>query len=165
MSQSRSLKNGGVAVLAMVVLLVAAVPLAQATVITDDFSNGTVDGDALSNISPAGGSGWNGDWGATTSGQTSGNAQHRITYDLTSSLYNVTQTGNGYAQLFGYSAWRGINRYVQTPLSGTVWFSFLEKNLDTGYGCVQLNNHAGPPYADIDYNRGNFEVGINNTQL
>ena len=30
---------------------------------------------------------------------------------------------------------------------------------------MQLNNHAGPPYADIDYNRGSFEVGINNDQL
>ena len=99
MSQSKSLKNCGVAVLAMVVLLVAAVPLAQATFITDDFSNGTTDGDYLYNISPAGGSGWSGDWGATTSGQMSGTASHKITFDLTSSLYNIAQTGNGYAML------------------------------------------------------------------
>ena len=167
MSQSRSLKNGGVAVLAMVVLLVAAVPLAQATFIADDFSNGTTDGDYFYNISPAGGSGWSGDWGATTSGQITSAAQHYTQFDLTSSLYNIAQTGNGYAQLTGRTDgnWRGINRYAQTPLSGTVWFSFLEKNLDTGYGCVQLNNHAGPPYADIDYGRGNFEVGNNGGQL
>lgn len=169
MSASKFLKNYGVAVFTMVALLVVAVPLAQATLVSEDFSTGPAGG--LKSV-VGGGSGWASSWG-TDVGTASSNTLDATAYpDLAPSVasnYCIVQTTpKGYAQVLRYGtapAWRGINRIVTTPLSGTVWFSALLANTDVGTGSVQLNAHAVTPAPAADYSEGNFEVGISNSQL
>ena len=164
MRERKYLCNCGVAVFTTVVLLVVAVLPAQASLIIEDFSNATTDQQALKTVT-GGGSGWADNWGANV-GTASSNTLNHTTSNLsptTASNYAVTQTGTGYADVMRYTLWRGINR-IATPLSGTVWFSFIQKNVVGQTGGVQLNNH-GVPNSGVDYNRGDFEVGISDSQL
>jgi hypothetical protein len=177
MSQ-RFLRSCGVALLVPVVLLAAA-PLVQATMVADDFdfSSWPVNHDYLYDVVPAGGTGWQsngatpaGDWGATTTGEMTAQPQIDNSANLSSPLYSRAQTGTGYAYVCQpNNNYRGLNRFVATPLSGTVWFSFLENpTTDTvhqAFAGVELNAHGGPPFAGQDYVRGSYEVGINKDTL
>jgi hypothetical protein len=147
-----------------VLLLAITVSSAQATVIVEDFSTACPTAPYLGDT--GGGSGWNGAWGASSTGAWTGNAQRDDSANLSSSLYYITQEGTGLGYVLPYPDWRGINRYT-TPLSGTVWFSYLQQNWSgtPGYSALQLNAHAGPPYDGSDYTRGNFEVGLKGDQL
>ena len=150
------------ALAAAVAILLAAGGTAQATVVSEDFSYSS---GQLQNMS-GGGTGWfDGTlgWGASTGG---GATTSKVLVDAATNLtttvggYNITQTGTGLA--YGrYNAFRGSNRYIDTDLSGTVWFSALLRNpVSTDRAGIQFNNHADAPYGGADYNRGNFDVGI-----
>ena len=151
---------GTLAALLAAGLLLASAGAARATVVSEDFSYAAGE---LRNMS-GGGTGWydgSVGWGATT-----GTATSKVLVDPSANLttavggYNITQTGTGLA--YGrYNTLRGVNRYIDTDLSGTVWFSALLRNpLSTDRAGIQFNNHADEPFGGDDYNRGNFDVGL-----
>ncbi|QNN21422.1 PEP-CTERM sorting domain-containing protein [Planctomycetales bacterium ZRK34] len=134
---------------------------ASAAVVTEDFTyaNGTLSG-------KGGGSGWSLLWGQNTGGATS-----RVLVSSSTNLsystggYNITQTGTGYG--YGdFNDFRGVNRPISTNLTGEVWFSMLVLNNDADDTAgIQLNAHNDPPTTNLDYTRGNFDVGLFGSEL
>jgi hypothetical protein len=139
-------------------LLLACLSPLQAVTLVEDFSY------ASGNITGLGTAtgGWGGVWGAA------GNATGRININSTSNLtysgggYNISQTGTGYASGNYGNQFRGINRPVATPMTGTIWFSMLIYNIDAGdHTGMLLNQNAGN-----DYDAGtNFAFGLLGTSL
>lgn len=132
---------------------------ADAATIVDDFSysSGTLS-------TQGGGSGWTGTWGA-------GGSTSRILVDNTSNLsfdlggYDVAQTGIGLAT-GNFNAFRGINRFIDVNLTGTIWFSILINNSGTDdHTGIQFNNHADTPFSGIDYEQGLFHAELAGTDL
>jgi len=112
---------GIMAVLAAVGMLVAAGPAAAGLVVADfnDLSTGNLNGQA-------GGTGLSGAWDSTTGTILVGSG------DLSSSLYNIVQSGTPQSIYGTHSDGRQQNRALSTPLSGEVWFSFLARNDGSG---------------------------------
>jgi hypothetical protein len=146
--------------------MLAVAGAASAAVVVEDFAY-TPDNATLRGQS--GGSGWTGVWGTSTSA-----AQNTGTILIDSDVnlayatggYNVTQTGTGLA--YGTnSAFRGINRYVDTNLTGTIWFSLLVRNAATGDRAgINLNHHHDlPASAASDFTQGAFDIGLFGTDL
>lgn len=137
----------------------------HAALVSEDFSY--ADNSAL--LGQSGGSGsWTGSWGAST---TSGSNTGRIKADADANLsysgggYAISQTGTGRA-FSDINAFRGINRYIDTNLTGTVWFTVLAQNLlSTDRNGIQFNNHADAPYTGLDYSNGNFNVHLSGSSL
>lgn len=181
-----SLSRAGAAVIAGVVLTMVA-DLAQATLVTEDFAyNNTAGGTGLPGYGnlcnpTAGGVGWDGNWGATSSTAITGayctaptdgslsvwNGNLAATFGpnltYTGGGYNIAQAGNGMAvtRQGVNGEWRGINRYVHTVsgaasgLTGDIWFSFLMATDSTHqYDCLQFNAHGDTPFGGKDYLRG-----------
>jgi hypothetical protein len=152
---------GRLAGLAFFAILSPAIAPAWAGVVVEDFSYAS---SALQG--KGGGSGWSGNWGASTGG---GALTSRVLADssanLTSPLYNITQSGTGYA--YGdYNAFRGINRYVEPDLAGAGWFSALVRNTNAAYHAgIEFNTHADAPYAGSDYAQGPWDVELSGTSL
>ncbi len=145
--------------LAVAVTMVPA-PAVWAGLVADDFSySGTL-------LGKTGGTGWTGQWGVSTG--TGGNTSRVLadaSSNLTSALYSVTQSGTGFA--YGdYNAFRGINRWVEPDLSGTVWFSVLMRNTNAAYHSgIQFNNHADGTFTGSDYNRGPWDIELSGSNL
>lgn len=140
-------------------------PCASAAVVVEDFNYAT-DNQVL--LGATGGSGWSGAWGPSTGvGQNTSRIRVDIDANLTYSTggYNISQTGTG--RVYGdFNAFRGINRYIDTNLTGAVWFSALVQNTGSSHHAgVQFNNHADAPFDQTDYNQGLFDVEIANTDL
>ncbi|MFA5206581.1 MAG: PEP-CTERM sorting domain-containing protein [Lentisphaeria bacterium] len=166
---------------------------AHAYLITDDFNyNNTAGGTGKAGYgylgnATSGGTGFDGNWGATTGAWTGAICTAPTDGSTTTMVhgsvvgpnltysgggYNIVQTGNGMAvTTAGSDAWRGINRYIHTTpgtaggLTGTIWFSFLMAvDSSQPFNAVQFNAHADTPYSGNDYDRGgsgsNLEVGI-----
>jgi len=166
--------------------------------ITDDFNyNNTAGGTGKTGygylMNPtAGGTGWDGNWGASTGTKTGALCTAPTDGSTTTMVhgtvvgpnltysgggYNITQTGNGMAvTVTGIDGWRGINRYIHTTpgsaggLTGTVWFSFLMAvDSSQPFNAVQFNAHTDTPYGGDDYTRGSdgarMEVGINGDEV
>lgn len=140
-------------------------PCASAAVVVEDFNYPT-DNQVL--LGATGGSGWSGGWGASTG---AGANTSRIRVDIDANLtystggYSVAQTGTGRA--YGdFNGFRGINRFINTNMAGTVWFSALVQNTDASHHAgIELNNHADAPFTGTDYNQGLFDTQISNTSL
>lgn len=137
----------------------------NAAIIREDFSY--VDNSALLNQSGGSGS-WSGAWGASTGASANTSrirADAGVNLSYSGGGYAISQSGTGRA--FGdFNGFRGINRYIDSNLIGTVWFSILGQNLlATDHGGLQFNNHADAPYTGIDYNNGNFNVHLSGNSL
>ena len=147
---------------AAVGMLLAAGPMARAGLVADDFSYTA----GQLRLKGSAGGGWADGWGATTGTSTSKMLVDDAT-NLTTTVggYNITQTGTGLA--YGvYNASRGVNRYIDTDLGGTVWFSALLKNpASSDRAGIQFNNHADAPYGANDWEEGDFQVGIYGSDL
>lgn len=150
--------------LRLALLVVAAMmvlaPAARAGLVADDFSySGAL-------LGKTGGTGWTGAWGVSTG--TGGNTSRVLadaSANLTSPLYDIVQSGTGFA--YGdYNAFRGINRWIEPDLSGTVWFSALMRNTNAVYHSgIQFNNHADGTFTGSDYNRGPWDIELSGTSL
>lgn len=158
----RQLNQFAMVMIAAIALGGVMVASASAATVVEDFSyaSGTLSG-------KTGGSGWGLAWGSGTTGGTTS----RILTDDSANLsytgggYNITQTGTG----FGYGnfdAFRGINRQIATPMTGTVWFSILMLNgqADDRTG-IQFNARGPATYSGVDYARGSFDVSLTGTDL
>ncbi len=115
------------------------------TVIVEDF-NYPDNNAVLSGL--GGGSGWSGAWGL------GGTATIKVSTgaNLSSSLYNVSQSGTGRA--YGtHPEFRAISRNFTSSLSGTVWFSvLLQNNSDITHAGLQFNNPlGGTAYSTTDF--------------
>ena len=138
---------------------------AQASLIAHDFSDAA---DNAPLLNTGGGSGFTGNWGATTGVNAS---TSRIKYDADLNLsysgggYAIAQTGTGLA--YGdFDQFRGINRPSDPDVGGTVWFSILVQSVSATYHAgIQFNSHADLPYTGFDYTRGSFDAGIRTNQL
>lgn len=150
----------GLAVACLV--MAAAGGLAHGALVLDDFNYGT-DSQTMNSITSPGGSGWTGRWGATTGSSTSKmfiDRDANLTYS--GGGYDITQSGVGRA--YGtYTAFRGINRYIDTDLAGEIWFSVLLQTVSSSpasHAGIQFNNHADAPYSGNDYDIGKWHVDI-----
>jgi hypothetical protein len=137
----------------------------NAASVSDDFSTTT---DNVSLIGQAGGNGWAAPWGATIPAGTTGRIKLDRDINLTYSLggYNIVQsgTGRGYGD---FNDFRGANRWIDTNLTGTVWFSILlQNNTLADHAGLQFNAHAdGTDFTGPDYNRGLFDVQLSGTNV
>jgi len=109
-----------------------------------------------------GGSGWNGAWGAG-SGVTSTLRVRAENLSYTGGGYSISQTGTGLISSVYDQAFRGINRDIATPMSGTVYFSVLLSSTGAmDRSGIQFNN---PRTAALDYNSSSFYVALNGSSL
>jgi len=156
---TRQLLFGGIAAMAT---FMALTPPLQAALVLDDFNYGN-DSQAMNAIASPGGSGWTGKWGATT-----GTSTGKMFIDRDANLtysgggYAITQSGVGRA--YGvYTAFRGINRYIDINLTGEIWFSVLLQTVTSSpvsHAGLQFNAHADAPYSGNDYDIGKWHVEL-----
>ena len=147
------------AVLAGLAMMVLSVSPASAGLVVEDFSYSS---GILKDRT--GGSGWGGPWGATTN--TTSRDLVDASSNLTSPLYSIIQSGNGYA--YGnYNQFRGINRQVEPDLSGEVWFSVLLQNTASNHHAgIQFNAHTATQGSSaIDYGQGPWDIELSGTSL
>jgi len=139
-----------------VALSFAASP-AQAVLLIADFN----DIAAGTPVNKAGGTGFSGNWGGSA-------ASNIIVGDLTSTLYNVPQTGTAQALRNGTNGIRQNFRTVPTSPTGEVWFSFLTRTrtsadgTDTESAGISLNpTNTASPFND----RGTFYIQMTGNDL
>lgn len=135
--------------------LLATLGSAHAVVLVADFNDLTTG--QLSG--KAGGTGFSGSWTGSANPQVS-------TTNLTSSLYNVPQSGTAQSVVGNNSNdIRQDFRTVATSPAGEVWFSFLaqtnQNSTSTDSAGISLNAPTGTPFN----NRGNFYVQFTGTSL
>ncbi|MCA9247753.1 MAG: PEP-CTERM sorting domain-containing protein, partial [Planctomycetales bacterium] len=132
--------NRQVALPAIVLATIFTASSAHALVVADfnDLTGGGVDLQGQ-----AGGTGLDGNWAGSTSHDV-------IAGDLTSSLYNITQSGTPQRIDGDSGATRTTYRNLTAPVTGDVWFSMLVQNdAADSRGGIHMNNTPATPFDSL----------------